>query len=224
MEIANAFGAVAKAYDQARGALIPDYVEVYGAAVDALKPHLADGGRVLDIGAGTGAFAAELANACPNCSYVLTDISQEMLDQSKEKFAGDDRFSFLHANVVVDPLPGPFDAVISSYVIHHMSHDEKASLFARVSDQLVPGGMFVNIDQFSIGDEAGDAALRAEWLRDVRAAGVGEVSLTAAIGRMDAFDQNALAQDQLEWLKAGGFPFAEIAYERYFWAVFVARK
>lgn len=224
MNIANAFGAAAKSYDQVRGALIPDYDAVYGAAVGALTTHLANGGRVLDIGSGTGAFAAELANACPKCSFVLSDISQDMLAQAQEKFAGDDRFLFLHANVIADPLPGLFDAVISSYVIHHITHAEKATLFTRVAEQLKPGGMFVNLDQFSVGDAAGDAALRAEWERDVRAAGVDEDSLVAAIGRMDDFDCNALAPNQLGWLKAGGFSAAEIIYEKYFWAVFVAQK
>ncbi|MGI9482124.1 MAG: class I SAM-dependent methyltransferase [Hyphomicrobiales bacterium] len=222
--IDQAFGAVAATYDQVRTALIPDYDDVYGAALSVLVPNLSNGGRILDVGAGTGAFAAELANDCPVCTFVLADISEEMLEQAKSKFEGDDRFSFVQGNVISDPMPGPFDAVISSYVIHHMSDGEKAAIFKRIAGALKPGGLFVSVDQFTTECEVRDEALLHDWLEDCRQAGAGKEDLDAAISRMEQFDQNATIEDQLDWLCDGGFASAETIYRKYFWAVFVARK
>ena len=218
-----AFGAVAATYDQTRTALIPDYEKVYGAALDVLSPVLEDGGRVLDIGTGTGAFAAELVNRCPDCTFVLSDISQKMLDQARAKFAGDERFNYVLGNVITDPLNGPYDAVISSFVIHHMSDAEKAAVFKRIAGELKPGGTFVNIDQFTSGCEVRDEALFYDWVEDCRKAGASEEDLKAAIARIEEFDQNASIEDQFAWFRQGGFASAETVYKNYFWAVFVAR-
>ncbi|MGI9373054.1 MAG: class I SAM-dependent methyltransferase [Hyphomicrobiales bacterium] len=222
-EIADAFGGVAKQYDQARSALIPDYDHLYGNAVAALSDHLDAGGHVLDIGTGTGAFASELANAEPKCTFLLSDISHGMLNEARKKFDGDARFDFMHGDITGVELPGPFDAVKSSFVIHHFSHEDKANVFSSVAQALKPGGLFVNIDQFTTGHDHHDAQLRADWERDVRKVGIDEGDLTAAIDRMDAFDQNASIDDQLTWMLEGGFKSAEITYKNYFWGVFVAR-
>ncbi len=222
-DIANAFGGVAKRYDQVRSALIPDYDQIYGHAVVHLSDHLDEGGHVFEIGTGTGAFASELVNAAPKCTFLLSDISHDMLNEARKKFDGDNRFDFLHADITGVELPGPFDAVKSSFVIHHFSHEDKADVFATVAKALKPGGLFVNIDQFTTGNDDHDAQLRADWESDVRKVGVNEADLTAAIDRMDEFDRNATVDDQISWMLEGGFKSAELTYKNYFWGVFVAR-
>jgi tRNA (cmo5U34)-methyltransferase len=88
------FDAAAATYDRSRHALLPDYDDLYGAAVEALALNGDEPARVLDLGAGTGGFSIEVVNADPGAQVHLVDVSSKMLEQARAKFASDERFSF----------------------------------------------------------------------------------------------------------------------------------
>lgn len=218
------FDAAAATYDRSRHTMIPDYHVLYGTAVSALLFERGQAIEVLDLGCGTGGFALEVGKVFASARFVLSDVSGEMLDKARIKLAGDPRFSFVQQDCLDGNYGGPYDAVVSSLMIHHLEHDQKREVFRQVFEALKPGGIFINIDQFEARSPRLHAQLYARWLQDVQDAGTPQVDIEAACRRLDAFDRNAPMADQFDWLEAAGFSDVDIVYRNYFWAVFTATK
>ena len=135
----SGFDSAASTYDRSRHALIPDYDDLYGAAVDALELGQLENPRILDLGAGTGGFSQEVINAHPASRVELTDLSVPMLEQARARFAADPRFSFRELDIVSGDFGTDWDRVISSFVIHHLPHETKREVFAKACVALKPG-------------------------------------------------------------------------------------
>jgi SAM-dependent methyltransferase len=90
--------------------------------------------RVLDIGCGAGAFAAELAQRVEHVDAV--DRSAAMIEAAR---AGTpDNVRCVLGDVLTDPLPGgDYDAIVSISALHHMPLPEALGRFAAA---LRPGG------------------------------------------------------------------------------------
>ena len=218
------FDSAAQHYDRSRRAMIPDYADLYGAAVEALSLSGVYGARVLDLGAGTGGFSAEVMSSSSSCHVELADISQPMLAQAREKFAANDRVSFRELDILRGDYGTGWDRIMSSFVIHHLEHKDKRTVFSKVYEALKPGGIFVNVDQVQACSQAVQDIHVRLWKKDALAAGALEEDLEAGIARMQAMDINADLDDQVLWLAKAGFDDVEVVYRNYFWAVFVARK
>lgn len=218
------FDSAAATYDRSRHEMIPDYDVLYGAAVSSL-PFAADARiSVLDLGCGTGGFAGEVVTAFPRARLVLSDVSAEMLTQAVQKFSTNAGFTFVEQDCLEGDYGGPYDAVVSSLMIHHLEHADKQVVFGHVFDALRPGGVFINIDQFAARSGRVHEQLFSHWLQDVQNAGVPEDDISAALARMEALDRNAPMQDQFEWLEQTGFGDVDIVYRNYFWAVFIGTR
>jgi len=223
--VLKAFDAAATSYDQSRRGLIPDYDAFYGAAMACLPPDRRLPLRILDIGSGTGAFAKMIGDAYPHARIIVSDASDGMLDEARQKLERDVRYEFRRLDALIDPLPSDMDVIVSSLVIHHFDHADKRALFRRIHAALKPGGVFVNADQASTGRADEDRARFDAWLTAVKASGmVKQRELREALERMEAHDQNAPVGVQSRWLEETGFRQVGMVYFNYMWAVFVAAK
>jgi len=104
--------------------------------------------RILDLGSGDGRLLALVKLARPESDGVAIDFSETMLGLLRERFQGDPTVRTIEHDLA-RPLPaslGSFDAVVSSFAIHHVSHGRKRSLYSEVYDLLRPGGVFCNLE------------------------------------------------------------------------------
>jgi tRNA (cmo5U34)-methyltransferase len=182
---------------------IPERVRCYLDRADGF-PHRADGEsvlleqipngtrRVLDLGTGDGRLLALLKRDCPEIVGVGVDFSEVMLDAARKRFAGDERVELVQHDLA-EPLPalGGFDAVISSFAIHHLEHERKRLLYGEIFDLLEPGGVFANFEH---------VASPTHRLHLAFFAAIGE-----PIEDEDPSDRLLDVQTQLEWLRALGF-------------------
>jgi tRNA (cmo5U34)-methyltransferase len=182
---------------------IPERVLCYLDRADGF-PHRAEGEsillehipgdarRVLDLGTGDGRLLALLKRDRPEIVGVGVDFSEVMLAAAGKRFTGDERVELVQHDLG-EPLPalGRFDAVISSFAIHHLEHDRKHSLYGEVFDLLEPGGVFANFEH---------VASATHRLHLAFFTAIGE-----PIEDEDPSDRLLDVQTQLEWLRALGF-------------------
>lgn len=116
---------------------------------------------VLDLGVGTGNAAARIPEAR---RLVGVDVSERMLAQAPAKLAHLADVELIRADLleVFDRELPTFDAVVSTYAVHHLAFDEKAELFHRVSSALRPGGRAVFGD-LMFESRASRDAIAAAW-------------------------------------------------------------
>lgn len=145
-------------------------------------------GRVLDLGCGDGRLAAIVLTAYPDSSVVCVDMSPTMLAAAAKRFGDDARVALVCHNLD-EPLPfdEPFDAIVSSLAIHHVTDARKQQLYGEISRLLTTGGVFCNLDLVASPTKA----LHERWRSE-----------------MDAIDDPSdVLRDlwsQLQWLGSAG--------------------
>jgi tRNA (cmo5U34)-methyltransferase len=170
----------------ARADDVPHRTEGEAALLEALPGRLE---RVLDLGTGGGRLLELVLLARPGASGVGIDFSAPMLAAAGERFAGDDRVTLVEHDLD-DPLGdlGTFDAVVSSFAIHHCTHERKRALSAEVFDRLRPGGVFLNLEHVA----SATARLHDEFMGLVG-------------GSEDPSNKLLDVETQLTWLREIGF-------------------
>jgi SAM-dependent methyltransferase len=166
---------------------IPHRVEGEAALLEFLPSRLQ---RILDLGSGGGRLLALVKAARPGGQYVALDFSPTMLETLRKLFAAEHHVEII-AHDLDKQLPslGVFDAIVSSFAIHHLEHARKRALYEEVFALLAPGGVFCNLEHVS----SPNAKLHAEFLK--------------AIEYEEEDPSNKLldAETQLAWLCEIGF-------------------
>ena len=125
-----------------------DSISHRGEGESALLEFIPSGSRrILDLGTGDGRLLALVRRQHPDTDAVAIDFSEAMLDAARKRFAGDSLVTVI-AHDLDGALPalGKFDAIISSFAIHHLVHERKRALYAEIHGLLNPGGVFCNLE------------------------------------------------------------------------------
>jgi tRNA (cmo5U34)-methyltransferase len=182
---------------------LPEHALAYLEQADAI-PHRAEGEaalleclthpitNVLDLGS-DGRLIGLVHLVHPGTRAVAVDFSETMVDRLRQRFDGNPLVTVIRHDLD-EPLPpagSPFDAVVSSFAIHHLVDARKERLYAEVFDCLVPGGVFCNLEHVA----SATASLHAQFLE----------RLGIPVGEEDPSNRLVDVETQLRWLRRIGF-------------------
>jgi tRNA (cmo5U34)-methyltransferase len=149
--------------------------------------------RVLDLGTGDGRLIRLINANRPDIEEaVALDVSPTMLKSARDHFASDSTVKIIEHDLS-QPLPdlGYFDAVVSSFAIHHLKHERKHELFEEIYDIINPTGVLCNLEHVA----SPSVELHVRFLN--------------AIGytpeKEDRANRLLPMEIQLEWLRDRGF-------------------
>ena len=168
-------------------------------------------GRVLDLGSGDGRLLALVKLAQPEALAVAVDFNDAMLSRLRQRFAADAAVEVV-AHDLSQPLPalGTFDAVVSSFAIHHVAHERKRALYSEVHHLLAPGGVFLNLEHVASPTDA----LHRRF----------NDALGVRPGEEDPSNKLLDVETQLRWLREIGFRDVDCAWKWLEMALLVGEK
>jgi tRNA (cmo5U34)-methyltransferase len=159
-------------------------------------------GRILDLGTGDGRLLALVKSMWAgrqaavgrdlDVQAVAIDFSPAMLAAAERRFGADSSVTIVAHNLD-HPLPalGKFDAIISSFAIHHLVHPRKRALYAEIHAALNPGGVFCNLEHVA----SPTPRLHEEFLR----------CIGYTVETEDPSNKLLDLETQLGWLREIGF-------------------
>jgi ubiquinone/menaquinone biosynthesis C-methylase UbiE len=104
--------------------------------------------RILDLGTGDGRLIRLIKeNKLDIEEAIALDVSPTMLKSAREHFVNNSHVKIIQHDLS-QPLPdlGYFDAVVSSFAIHHLKHERKHELYEEIYDIINPTGVFCNLE------------------------------------------------------------------------------
>ncbi len=125
---------------------------------------------LLDLGCGDAHVFAPILRRIPPASYKGVDLSDTALALAAEnlkslpcpvRLAHSDMLSALSDG-------GTYDVIHSSFVLHHLSTEDKAEFFRRASHALAPGGVLLLVDTMREEDETREDYLKHyfDWIEN----------------------------------------------------------
>jgi len=155
--------------------------------------------RILDLGTGDGRLLS-LVREHPDTEAVAIDFSPTMLEAAGKRFSGESSVSVIAHNLD-EPLPalGKFDAVISSFAIHHLVHERKGALYTEIYGLLNPGSVFCNLEHVA----SPTPQLHKEFLEHIG----------FTVETEDPSNKLLDVETQLGWLREIGFTDVDCAWK-----------
>ena len=153
--------------------------------------------HLLDLGCGTGLELEKVFLEFPDIQVTGIDLTQSMLDQLKEKHAGQSLHLICGSYFDVEFADHFFDCVISFQTMHHFSHEAKIGLYKKIFRFLKPDGVYIECDYMVETQEEEDSHYM-EYNRIINEMHISE-------GEFYHYDTPCTMDNQITMLKAAGF-------------------
>ncbi|MFG2295526.1 class I SAM-dependent methyltransferase [Streptomyces sp. NPDC048603] len=140
-----------ESWDRQQEVYLPDREERFRVMLDMVGALVGPAPRVLDLACGTGSITSRVFRRFPAATSTGVDLDPALLAIARGTFAGDDRATFVTADLK-DPdwtkaLPyDSYDAVLTATALHWLHSPELAVLYGQLAPLVREGGVFMNAD------------------------------------------------------------------------------
>ncbi|MFI6859813.1 class I SAM-dependent methyltransferase [Streptomyces sp. NPDC050421] len=139
-------------WDRQQEWYLPDREERFRVMLDMVEAFTGPEPRVLDLACGTGSITDRLLRRFPKATSTGVDLDPALLAIARGTFAGDERVSFVTADLK-DPrwterLPhDSYDAVLTATALHWLHSEPLTALYGQIGGLVREGGVFMNADR-----------------------------------------------------------------------------
>ncbi len=219
-EVVDAFNKASNDYDKYRKQAIPNMELYYNTLVELTESY--EKPKILDLGAGTGILTDLLHKQHPNSEITLLDMSRDMLNIARNKFA-DKNFNYIEADYLTYEFNEKYDLVVSSLSIHHLTDDEKRVLYRRIYDILEDGGLFINADQVSGSTQYTEKLYKQKDSRHLDMQDMPEEE-KEILRKRRLLDKPSKLSDTITWYEDIGYINVDVYYKYYRYFVIAGQK
>jgi SAM-dependent methyltransferase len=101
--------------------------------------------RLLDLGGGPGTYAIHFCQSQPALQAVVFDLpgTQPFAEETIERFGLSDRIEFAPGDYLTSPLPGHFDVIWLSHILHAENQENCRCIIRKAFDALEAGGIMI---------------------------------------------------------------------------------
>jgi tRNA (cmo5U34)-methyltransferase len=217
----DSFDRLASEYDALKLRVIPGYRRVQDLALRYASARHSQ--RVLELGCGTGEWAAAFFRQHPETDYVAVEFSPNMRDLAATRLAAHrTRLRLLDQDLSAALPKGPFDLVVSFFAIHHV--ENKQRLINDVFASLASGGVFIYADITIAPDPGLERSFLDGWIAFMHEAGLDPERIPHVLADHREHDRPESSAMQVSYLRAAGFAPAETIWSWEKFAVFYAIK
>ncbi len=158
-------------YDAEMALMHPNRQKMVEIALEVLPFQPDSPLKAFDLGSGSGYFIGRFLEAYPQSKVCGLDGAQAMMDLARARLRGKEGEVTLRLGDFRDVsrifAGEDFDVVFSSYALHHLTFEEKASVVRDTVSLLCPGGWFLNADVI-----VAETARVEERIQEIRVAGI----------------------------------------------------
>jgi tRNA (cmo5U34)-methyltransferase len=194
-------------YDRRIRTLVFAYDDMRRIQLELIARALPAGGvLVLDLGGGTGALAAAVAERFPNTRVRILDTDPGMLVFAKERCARFGDRVELAEKSFADPLPA-CDVVVAAVALHHVKDmAAKGAIYRNIFAALKPGGLFANADTVMDSREKLRAHHFDVWSKFHQTQGFSDAEARAFFAQWAQEDYYPPLATEMRLLTEAGFP------------------
>lgn len=218
----------AREYDEMQHATVPHYDDIVSMVADAFHRHVSEG-SFLDLGCGSGNTSLAILERSPGSKSYLLDGSRAMVELARSKIEATSGAGTIAGSKVANledrdwysGIGGPFDAVVTSFVLEHLKEEDYLNVVAKCRELLRPGGAFVSVEWSD--DEHG---MQHWFIERMKAKQKAHPEYSRAIEDAKVMEHHYFVniREKLEWLKDAGFRDAHTVWQYLFGYVVVGHR
>jgi tRNA (cmo5U34)-methyltransferase len=210
-------------YDELIRRFIPRYDEMLDEVVYLVRGFIADSGEFVELGIGTGSLSERIIKAIPEARIVGIDADPKMLEEAARRLSSHQDRVRLRLQDFFSELPAAQNAYFAALALHHIpSLSLKQTLYQKIYDALVPGGLFLNAD--AMFDDWNSNQNRKRWAAHLVSAGFGETEALDHLQSWKKEDNYFGVETELQLMNKAGFSHCDVAWRYGPMAVTVGKK